>query len=154
MRAKSIKNKARVNVEMSPAELKALLKKTMSELASVREHAASLEEEVKVWRNGGNVDQSQWTGSLAEISKSAIPPLPSRKMTSPMPVTPGGQASTYGSRVGTPSGLLPSMIDESRPDTPTVYSLGGLEKDEREEFLKRENELSDQLAEKVCQGFS
>jgi kinesin family protein 5 len=37
----------------------------------------------------------------------------------------------------------------SRPDTPTVYSFSGLEKDEREEFLKRENELSDQLAEKV-----
>lgn len=34
---------------------------------------------------------------------------------------------------------------ESRPQTPTVV---GLEKDEREEFLRRENELSDQLAEK------
>ena len=39
---------------------------------------------------------------------------------------------------------LRSEID-SRPQTPTVV---GLEKDEREEFLKRENELSDQLAEK------
>ena len=34
---------------------------------------------------------------------------------------------------------------DSRPQTPTVV---GLDKDEREEFLKRENELSDQLAEK------
>lgn len=34
---------------------------------------------------------------------------------------------------------------ESRPQTPTVV---GLEKDEREEFLRRENELSDQLAER------
>ncbi len=32
---------------------------------------------------------------------------------------------------------------ESRPQTPTVVG-----QDEREEFLKRENELSDQLAEK------
>ena len=32
---------------------------------------------------------------------------------------------------------------DSRPQTPTVV---GLEKDEREDFLKRENELSDQLA--------
>ena len=39
---------------------------------------------------------------------------------------------------------LRSEID-SRPQTPTVI---GLEKDEREEFLRRENELSDQLAEK------
>lgn len=34
---------------------------------------------------------------------------------------------------------------ESRPATPTVVAL---EKDEREEFLRRENELSDLLAEK------
>ena len=34
---------------------------------------------------------------------------------------------------------------ESRPQTPTVI---GLDKDEREEFLRRENELSDFLAEK------
>lgn len=35
--------------------------------------------------------------------------------------------------------------DTSRPETPSSASL---EKDEREEFLARENELSDQLAEK------
>lgn len=34
---------------------------------------------------------------------------------------------------------------ESRPQTPTVI---GLDKDEREEFLRRENELSDSLAER------
>lgn len=34
---------------------------------------------------------------------------------------------------------------ESRPPTPTVV---GLEKDERDDFLRRENELSDSLAEK------
>jgi hypothetical protein len=34
---------------------------------------------------------------------------------------------------------------DSRPQTPTVV---GLEKDEREDFLRRENELSDALAEK------
>jgi len=33
---------------------------------------------------------------------------------------------------------------DSRPQTPTV----GLDKDEREDFLKRENELSDALAER------
>lgn len=33
----------------------------------------------------------------------------------------------------------------SRPQTPTVMAL---EKDEREDFLRRENELSDALAEK------
>jgi len=36
---------------------------------------------------------------------------------------------------------------DSRPQTPTVTDLD-LDKDERKEFLKCENELSDQLAEK------
>ena len=37
---------------------------------------------------------------------------------------------------------------DGRPDTPS-YSVGSMDKDEREEFLRRENELSDQLAEKA-----
>lgn len=144
MRAKSIKNKARVNVEMSPAELKALLKKTVAELASVRESAATLEEEVRIWRNGGIVEQADWTATLAQAKSTANGDT--RKITSPIPPTPGSTSGTT-SRGGTPSGLLPSAMD-SRPDTPSVYSIA-LDKDEKEEFLRRENELSDQLAEKV-----
>ncbi|ORX39658.1 putative kinesin [Kockovaella imperatae] len=144
-RAKSIKNKAHVNVEMSPAELKALLKRTVAELAAVREHAAALEEEVKTWRSGGSVDQDKWTPSISEGFKSTSgSTLAARKATmSPSPVTPG---SGTPSRAGTPGGLLPSLMD-GRPDTPS-YSVGSMDKDEREEFFRRENELSDQLAEK------
>ena len=134
---------------MSPAELKALLKKTVAELAAVREHAAALEEEVKAWRSGGQVDQDKWTPSVAEALKSA-PGVASaaRKATmSPAPPpTPGSGTPTTLSRAGTPGGLLPSLMD-GRPDTP--YSVGSLDKDEREEFFRRENELSDQLAEKA-----
>ncbi|ORY21594.1 P-loop containing nucleoside triphosphate hydrolase protein [Naematelia encephala] len=144
MRAKSIKNKARVNVEMSPAELKALLKKTVAELTAVREHAANLEEEVKIWRSGGKVDKTEWTASLAQVTSGAASAAARKAVMSPVPPTPS--SSGTASRIGTPSQLLPSALD-SRPDTPTVYSLG-LDKDEKEEFLRRENELSDQLAEK------
>jgi kinesin family protein 5 len=147
MRAKSIKNKARVNAEMSPAELKALLKKTVAELAAVREHAASLEEEVKVWRAGGTVHKESWTPSLGDSLKSGGNMIATaRKATSPIPSTPGYPSTP--SRMSTPSGLLPSAFSESRPDTPSTFSIS-MDKDEREEFLKRENELSDQLAEKV-----
>lgn len=125
MRAKSIKNKARVNVELSPAELKAMLKKTVAELAAVREHAASLEEEVKIWRAGGKVDQANWTIPLAAAQASAAP----RKLATGSP---------------TPT---QTSVGESRPETPTAFGVG-LEKDEKEEFLRRENELSDQLAER------
>jgi kinesin family protein 5 len=143
MRAKSIKNKARVNVEMSPNELKALLKKTVAELASVREHAAALEEEVKQWRSGGRVDKESWAAPMA--TPSAASTLASRKFASPAPPqTPGSTSSI--SRAGTPGGIWSAI--ESRPDTPTA-TMSVMSHDEREDFLKRENELSDQLAEKV-----
>lgn len=144
MRAKSIKNKARVNVEMSPAELKALLKKTVAELAAVREHTAALEEEVKQWRSGAKVDKDQWTAPMA--NPSAASTFAARKFASPAPPqTPGSSGSI--SRSVTPGGIWPSALD-SRPDTPTA-TMSVMSADEREEFLKRENELSDQLAEKV-----
>lgn len=121
MRAKSIKNKAKINVEMSPAELKAMLKKTTAELAAAREYAAQLEEEVKVWRSGGSVQQEKWTPSINNLVSRG--PLAAVRATDASP---------------SPS--------SSRPDTPSAY--GALDKDEKEEFLRRENELSDQLAEK------
>ena len=132
-------------MEMSPAELKALLKKTVAELAAVRERATCLEEEVKMWRNGEKVDKAEWTAPMTLLTSTAS--TAARKLTSsPLPPTPNGSSGTT-SRIGTPGGLLPSAMD-SRPDTPSAYSVA-LDKDEREEFLRRENELSDQLAEKV-----
>ncbi|RSH83216.1 uncharacterized protein EHS24_006883 [Apiotrichum porosum] len=130
MRAKSIKNKARVNVEMSPAELKAMLKKTVAELAMVREHAASLEEEVKIWRAGGKVEQANWTPALAAALATGPPARSGSRLAAASP---------------TPTSL--SAVSDSRPDTPTTFGVA-LEKDEKEEFLRRENELADQLAEK------
>jgi len=121
MRAKSIKNKARINVELSPAELKAKLNKTVNELGSLREYVAQLEEEVKIWRSGGKVDSALW-------AQSGSAPAPRSKL-------PGS---------GGPS-PAPTPFSDSRPDTP---AFGPMDKDEREEFLRRENELSDQLAEK------
>lgn len=129
MRAKSIKNKARVNVEMSPAELKAMLKKTTAELAAAREYASQLEEEVKVWRSGGSVQQDKWTPPINQL------------------VARGPVAAVRATGVSpTPSSPTPA---DSRPDTPSTY--GALDKDERDDFLRRENELSDQLAEKESQ---
>lgn len=146
MRAKSIKNKARVNVEMSPAELKALLKKTQAELVGVREWATKLEEEARIWRSGGKVEQANRAPALdqALAGGSTAASAAKRAMASPALPTP---SSSSASRAATPGGAL-SAVDGSRPDTPSTFSLS-LDKDEREELLKRENELSDQLAEKV-----
>ena len=133
IRAKSIKNTARVNQELSPLELKGLLSK--AQLANTRHLAyiQALEAELAVWRSGGQVDQSEWATPDKPMNASAAARKPASASTtrSQTPVNPVLEG-------------LRSEID-SRPQTPTVI---GLEKDEREEFLRRENELSDQLAEK------
>lgn len=121
MRAKSIKNKAKVNADLSPAELKALLKKVKSETITFQAYIAALEGEVTVWRGGNTLPEDKWV-SMDKINKgdySALPPASNFRAAS-------------------------VAEDASRPTTPSVV----LEKDEREELLKRENELMDQIAEK------
>ncbi|KAI8800963.1 P-loop containing nucleoside triphosphate hydrolase protein [Cladochytrium replicatum] len=108
MRAKTIKNKAKVNAELSSAELKNLLKKAKADMASMQSHIASLQDEL-----GGSVPKDQWTPLVAFDSDGASTPLPS----------------------------LPDIPRSMTPAPP-------VSDDEREEFLKRENELSDQLQEK------
>lgn len=137
MRAKSIKNTARVNAELSPAELKGLLKKAQTANGSYQAYIAALEAELSVWRSGGHVQP----GDYAAADKAGAPVAAPKKS----PVPPSTPSTT---RSLTPS--IPAVESlradlDSRPQTPTVV---GLEKDEREDFLKRENELSDQLAEK------
>ncbi|KAG2211268.1 hypothetical protein INT47_006388 [Mucor saturninus] len=130
MRAKSIKNKAKVNADLSPAELKALLKKVKTETITFRAYIAALEVEVNQWRAGNIVPEDKWVtmekvtrGDFNNASASSIPP-------SALPPASGFRS--------------PIQDDLSRPATPAIV----LEKDEREEFLKRENELMDQITEK------
>ncbi|CAG8567315.1 5047_t:CDS:10 [Diversispora eburnea] len=108
---------------MSPAELKALLKKAKSEAVSFQQYISALEGEVGVWRSGGNVPKEKWA-SMEKGSSSTAPPTPTT------PTNPAIEAAK-------------KELD-SRPSTPAPI----LEKDEREEFLRRENELTDQIAEK------
>ncbi|KAF9652870.1 kinesin heavy chain [Thelephora ganbajun] len=142
IRAKSIKNTARVNAELSPMELKGLLAKAQAANTSYQKYIAALEAELAIWRNGGNVPQSEWAASdkaaVGTAPKKAPPSSPS-----PTPSTPSVRSGAVTPVNPLLEGLRGDL--ESRPQTPTVV---GLDKDEREEFLKRENELSDQLAEK------
>ena len=142
IRAKSIKNTARVNAELSPMELKGLLGKAQTANTSYQKYIAVLEAELAVWRNGGNVPQSEWATS----DKAAASPAPKKAP----PTSPSPTPSTPSVRSGAVTPVNPLLEGlrgdlESRPQTPTVV---GLDKDEREDFLRRENELSDQLAEK------
>ncbi|KMU90141.1 kinesin heavy chain [Coccidioides immitis H538.4] len=140
VRAKAIKNKAKINAELSPAELKQLLKKAQNQAVTFEKYIASLESEIQLWRSGDTVPQERWvalrTGEgVAGIkldAKAPRPATPSRLQTEARSETP---SSRPDSRVG------------DRSSTPTIV----LEKDEREEFLKRENDLQDQLAERETQ---
>jgi kinesin family member 5 len=109
IRAKSIKNSARVNTELSPAELKGLLGKAQASNTTYQKYIAALEAELAIWRGGGKVEEADW----ASPAKSVAP--------------------------------TSSAAPARTPTSPTVVAL---EKDEREDFLRRENELSDALAEK------
>ncbi|KAI9571537.1 kinesin heavy chain [Boletus coccyginus] len=136
IRAKSIKNTARVNQELSPLELKGLLSK--AQLANTRHLAyiQALEAELAIWRSGGSVEQGEWATPDKPMSPVGISKKPT---SSPTPSTARSMTPINPVLEG-----LRSDID-SRPQTPTVI---GMDKDEREDFLRRENELSDLLAEK------
>ena len=121
-RAKSIKNKAKINQELSAAELKILLKKVRAEGLTYTQYIAALEGEVGVWRQGGTVPKADWA-SMEKIQAGGG--------TTPISSVPGHL----------------TQQDTSRPSTPAI----ALELDEREEFLKRENELTDQIAEKEAE---
>jgi kinesin family protein 5 len=131
MRAKAIKNKAKVNAEISPAELKALLKKAQSQVTTFEQYVLTLDAEVQQWRSGEAVPKEKWAPPLegAGIAKAKVQP--------PRPSTPS------------------RLTTESRAETPAISERSatpiGLERDEREEFLRRENELQDQIAEKESQ---
>lgn len=135
VRAKSIKNKAKVNQELSPAELKALLKKAQTQVSTFENYISTLESEVGTWRKGQNVPKDQWTPALKDGTV--------------VPMRPGTPSRIQSDRVETPT---TSKRPESRLDLERLERAGtpsiAMDKDEREEFLRRENELQDQLADK------
>jgi len=151
MRAKSIKNKARVNTEMSPAELKILLSKTKGHLTFVESYRDALLGEVGIWRAGSQVEEGDWAtedkvrmllGSGATSASNAMG-TPKRPPSS-LGLSSPGFNSGMSTRSSTPN-LLDTFKDLSGRVSPAVSRLDA---DERDEFLRRENELSDSLAEK------
>ncbi|KAL7270503.1 Kinesin heavy chain [Rhizina undulata] len=139
VRAKSIKNKAKINAELSPAELKVLLKKSQQHNITFAEYTSNLEGELSVWRAGDSVPKEKWVPQLKidvglrTESKGKRPETPSTKH--PRDAVAASE---------TPS--RPDSRADVRSSTPIT-----LDKDERDEFLRRENELQDQLADKESQ---
>jgi kinesin family member 5 len=131
VRAKAIKNKAKINAEISPAELKAMLKKAQSQVATFEQYVQTLDAEVQQWRSGETVPKDKWAPPLAGLITSKAEPK-------------------------TPRPSTPSRLMDGRAETPAISERSAtpslpMDKDEREEFLRRENELQDQIAEKETQ---
>ena len=141
VRAKAIKNKAKINAELSPIELKQLLKKAQSQAITYEMYISSLEGEVQAWRSGETVPKDQWAQPLATGAVAGV----KAESRAQRPSTPSRLQSDL-SRSETPSRSESRIGDRS--STPSIV----LEKDEREEFLRRENELQDQVAEKETQA--
>ncbi|BGP55956.1 hypothetical protein JCM8202_005098 [Rhodotorula sphaerocarpa] len=140
MRAKSIKNKARVNAELSPAELMALLKKAQRDSANSAAYISLLEREVAIWREGGKVDKEEWASMerALGLGEGELEKLV-------------GPTSNKSSGRTTPKPLALDRLSEggvSRPETPTSVAMGA---DEREDFLRRQNEMEDQLSKTESQ---
>ncbi|KAJ2118741.1 hypothetical protein GGF48_004464, partial [Coemansia sp. RSA 921] len=168
MRAKSIKNKAKVNQDFSPAELKLMLKKTRAQCVSFQTYTTALEGEVKIWRSGGMVESDNYVTWERVVGKDKQPAAmtPSAKSSAARASTPRASMSRSsmsagvgnsappqsptptGMRVGSPTPTLlhESLMSElgSRSGSPTIV----MGEDEREEFLRRENELNDVLADR------
>ncbi|QKX64522.1 uncharacterized protein TRUGW13939_11697 [Talaromyces rugulosus] len=132
VRAKAIKNKAKINAELSPAELKQLLRKAQGQVTNFESYISNLEGELNMWRSGESVPKDRWA---APISDTTVAPKP------PRPATPS-RLQTEVIRAETPS--RPDSRLGDRSSTPSIV----LEKDEREEFLRRENEFQDQISER------
>lgn len=127
-RAKSIKNKAKVNAELSPAELKQLLKKAQGQVTNFEGYISNLETEIQLWRAGEAVPKDRWVGRMSADGAVKTDAKPARL------AAPESRSET------------PTLTERSA--TPSIV----LDKDEREEFLRRENELQDQLAERESQA--
>ncbi|CAN9184821.1 unnamed protein product [Alternaria alternata] len=119
MRAKTIKNKAKVNAELSPAELKAMLKKVQGQMTTFESYIGTLEGEVTLWRQGETVPKEKNAIKDWEATRNSETPTPRPD----------------------------SRMDLDRAGTPSIP----LDKDEKDDFLRRENELQDQVAEKESQ---
>ena len=152
VRAKTIKNQARINVELSPAALKHLLKEAKTRMVGFQEYVVDLEGELSLWRTGEAIPRERWVpyrqimpdepaASTKGGSIFGTPQRDGRSTSSPMSPVPV---------LALQRDLSPRSHEEaSGRSTPSGLVI--LDKDEREEFLKRENELQDSITEKETQ---
>ena len=152
VRAKNIRNKAKINTELSPLELRQLLKKSQRQLEARIVYSNKLEGELTAWRSGEPPNKESWVtlGVITELKSHTA----NNSVVSLPPSTPRSASSLSTSRPTTPSLLKPGSKNShykrgSIQDSISLSISPGLsEIDSMEDYIRRENELQDQLSEK------
>jgi kinesin family protein 5 len=143
-----------MNVELSPAELKHLLKEAKGRVVLFQEYVGELEGELTLWRGGEQVPREKWVAQRQIVPDDVAPPTkrgsilgtPSRGgRSTPTPMSPLASVSLQR-ELNLSQRSHGEASGRTTPSGPVI-----LEKDEREEFLKRENEFQDSIAEKETQ---
>lgn len=150
VRAKSIKNRAKINAELSALELRRILKKCQIKIDGQNGYITRLEEEVAQWRKGEQVAKAQWakpasndretssSNSSREAPTTNRDSIISLRSSRPgTPLTPSQNRLSFGRRASTPIDQLLSRRSSTVLDSDMI-----------DEYLRRENELQDQLVEK------
>ncbi|KAG5519572.1 hypothetical protein PMAC_001727 [Pneumocystis sp. 'macacae'] len=123
IRVKTVKNRAKVNQELSSNEFKYLLKKAKAQIFAYSEYIVALESELNLWRSGEKVFQEKWTPKMIIDIKESKVVVNNEK-----------------------NDIVKTTVLEKR-SIPFVQNIT-MEKDEKDDFLKRENELQDLITEK------
>lgn len=153
VRAKNIRNKAKINTELSPLELRQLLKKSQRNLEARIIYSNKLETELVAWRNGEEPSKETWVtiGSLDDFKTHA-----SNNSVSSTFSAGSRSTSALSSRPNTPNlskskasqgKRLSVSEDISAPSSP-IPAENSEDVDSMEDLIRRENELQDLLSEK------
>ncbi|KAG5356449.1 Kinesin heavy chain [Yarrowia sp. B02] len=142
VRAKSIKNRAKINAELSALELRRILKKCQVKIDGQSSYISRLEEEVAQWRKGETVPKAQWAKDKPAEASNRDSVVSLRSSRPGTPLTPSNRLS-FNRRASTPIDQLLSRRSSTVLDSDMI-----------DEYLRRENELQDVLVEKetvICE---
>lgn len=152
VRAKNIRNKAKINTELSSMELRQLLRRSQQELEARAVYSNKLEGELLAWRNGEPPNKDSWITLGAPLEMKGHGANSSISLASP---TPRSASSLSTSRPTTPSHFRTNSrsTNYKRASVQDAISLfsGLSEVDTMEEYIRRENELQNQLSQKEAQ---
>uniref|UniRef100_A0A914NAD1 Kinesin-like protein n=1 Tax=Meloidogyne incognita TaxID=6306 RepID=A0A914NAD1_MELIC len=128
-RAKTIKNVVVVNEELTAEEWKRRFEREREKVNKLRQHMLIMDQEIKRWRAGEKLSESEWTTSIADLS-----------------------ANLTSNSDMTPTSMTESMIfpPSDRPNPQPLLSsrVGPISDDERRKYEEERTKLYAQLDEK------